>query len=476
MPLSKHKYIAVIGVVALAAFAYFALCYQYHFYYKEQNQIFLLTAEFFGAYTSTPAWLANYIGDLLTTFFYYKFLGPFIVSMCIFLLGIYTYKALSFIRLRHIKTIACIVAVIVMLLEFAFHLDINYQLAATIGKTMLVVTIWQSIFMYKRCRWCAVQPIIIFTLVTIPYGKYYKADIKQYIGAIHAPEPILESDFAVDNEYYFGNYSRVLDIVQHAPAERITKEMLFFYYLSAAQVGELPEHLLDFSNPYLGTFENIGPQTPHILINNMNELYWLVGDMTYAERAAMMNHVFSPQNRNVRMVKRMAEINLVTADTAAAMKYLRVLERTPIYRNWAQRHMPHNQSEVIKRQIVTKQSLTNATDTMQYGDNAYVILTQLLNSNPANDAALNYLLCSDLLLKQMDTFWRDYNKYYGMRQHRKLYDEALCIYLAGTNATQEQWQQAGISADVIARFDAYSQQRGNSSYSDTYWYYFDTHK
>ncbi len=472
----KHKSIIAIGVVAIAAFAFFVLCYQYHFYYKEQNQIFLLTADFFCAYTSTPAWLANYIGDLLTAFFYYRYLGPFIVAVCVFVLGLYTYKTLKFINIRHIDIVACIVAIIIMLLECVYHLSVTYQLAATIGKILLVATVYQSVYWYKKAWWSSLSAIIIFMLITIPYGKHYKADIKQYIGSVRAPETILERDFAVDNEYYFGNYGRVLEMVKHTPNEQLTQEMLFFYYLSAAQMGQLPERLLDFSNPYLGTFEKIGPQTPHILINNMHELYWFIGDMTYAERAAMMTHVFSPQNRNVRMIKRMAEINLVTADTAAAIKYLRILEKTPIYSNWAKRRMPDAQNETLRNQIAHKQLYINATDDMQYGDDAYVILTQLLNSNPNSDAALDYLLCSDLLTKQMDTFWSDYSNYYGARRHRKLYDEALCIYLAGTEASAEQWRQADISADVQARFDEYCKQRGSSLFSDTYWYYFDTHK
>ena len=103
--------------------------------------------------------------------------------------------------------------------------------------------------------------------------------------------------------------------------------MLFFYNLVKAQQGQLPEVLLNYQPNVLGTFYQIGPDTPMLTIKNMNELYYALGDMTFCERAALMACVFSPNNRNNRMVKRLAECNLVKGDTAAAQKYLGLLEQ-----------------------------------------------------------------------------------------------------------------------------------------------------
>lgn len=39
-------------------------------------------------------------------------------------------------------------------------------------------------------------------------------------------------------------------------------------------------------------------------------------------------------------------------------------------------------------------------------------MCELAESNPNNKIAIDYMLCSDLLLKDMETFKRDYDTYY----------------------------------------------------------------
>jgi hypothetical protein len=49
----------------------------------------------------------------------------------------------------------------------------------------------------------------------------------------------------------------------------------------------------------------------------------------------------------------------------------------------------------------------------------------------------------------------------------------LCIWLAGTQASQEEWQRYIKMNDVMQRFVEYNNQRGNPRFKGTYWYYFD---
>ena len=104
-------------------------------------------------------------------------------------------------------------------------------------------------------------------------------------------------------------------------------------------------------------------------------------------------------------------------------------------------------------------------------------MMELLDSNPDNTVALDYILCSDLLLKDIGNFKRDYDRYCSTRPRlKKLYQEALCIWLAGTAAPEDQWQQIIKMPEVAQRFAQYNSQRGNPQFKDTYWYYFDTAK
>ena len=203
----------------------------------------------------------------------------------------------------------------------------------------------------------------------------------------------------------------------------------------------------------------------------MNELYWALGDMTFTERAAMMTNVFSHNNRNVRMIKRLAECNYVSGDSLAAEKYLRILDKTFVYKKWAD-HIRKNGKTIYQE----KMKFVNHHDTITITDNAHFLMMQLLDANPDNTVALDYILCSDLLLKDITNFKRDYDRYcmdINKPRPKKLYQEALCIWLAGSEASQEDWQRYIQRIDIFEQFKQYSNQRGNPSFKGTYWYYFD---
>ena len=76
-------------------------------------------------------------------------------------------------------------------------------------------------------------------------------------------------------------------------------------------------------------------------------------------------------------------------------------------------------------------------------------------------------------------FKRDYDRYCmrnGVGRIFPVYQEALMIWLAGTGASQTTWEKYIKMPELIKRFSDYNAMRGNSAFSDTYWYWFDTHK
>ena len=300
------------------------------------------------------------------------------------------------------------------------------------------------------------------------------------LGKFVKPQMDLEKTLAADCEYYFGNYNTVVNMVEKD--KEPNQYMKFYYNLVSAQGRSLPAVLLKFPNNYLGTFETLGPDTPPLTIKTINELYWILGDMTFCERAAILANVCSPENRNIRMMKRLAEINLVKGDYDAARKYLRILQKTFVWSRWANRAFdalgkkasPYDKA--LLQQYIDKRPYLNTRDTLRLNDNCHTIMSELMESNPNNNIAINYMLCSDLLLKDMETFKHDYDAYYLKQQnvaYEKLYQEALAIYLAGTKAPPAEWAKYIKRQDVLQRFKLYNEQRGNPAFKDTYWYYFD---
>lgn len=535
---------------AIACFCFFQFGYQYHFFYQEQNQLFLGSWDYVSTYLSKPGWLACLAGDFLTQFYYYRFAGAAILTVALLGVG---YNVRCAMEAADIKGtwIPYTTAFVLMTMEACFSLHYDFRLSSVIaftgganvfclstkiltGTRMLIkkfelqalgdratisglsVAHWISLvsifitvivchwffgygmwvygaFVILGCLIHIMEPgnylrlaalMIPFFLLLLTKRLYYVDFYTIYtypgIGKIVKPEFALEKTLSVDCEYYFGNYNKVIDIVEKD--ENPNKYMKFYYNLVVAQSRSLSDNLLRFPDNNLGTFETVGPNTPVLTLKTINELYWLLGDMTFAERAATLANVCSPDNRNIRMVKRLAEINIVTGQKGAAKKYLRMLQKTFVWRGWANRayaalsKRPTKQQQAFMQPYLEKRKMMNTRDTLRLNDNAYTIMRELVESNPANNLAINYMLCSDLLLKDMESFKHDYDAYYLKQKHvlyDPMYQQALMIYLAGTNAKPAEWAQYIKRTDILQRFEQYNDQRGNPAFSDTYWYYFD---
>ncbi len=535
----------LVVLFALGCFCFFQGWYRYHFFYQEQNQLFLSTPVWLATYFDKPAWLACMLGDWLTQFYYYLFAGPAILAAALLLVGASVYAAAGEAGLKRRWT-RTLLAIAVMAVEALFSLDYAYRLCSVLAvaggavgyivyRTLLKVVGFLLTHHSLKTRhasgfrgwyhaidcllvvvgtllafWLfgygvAVFAVLVLTgavlqmerrqillrvvflslaLCLIPLGKrYWLLDVETLfswpgIGKFVKPQMDYERIFGVDAEYRFGNYQQVERMVEANAAP--DQYSLFYYNLVSAQRGLLPDRLLRCQPNVLGTFETVGPGTPALTLLFLGELYWALGDMTFAERAAMLTHVSSPDNRNIRMVKRLAEISIVNGDRDAARKYLRMLQHTWVWRQWAAdmlQALAPGKSAPSAALSAYQQKPVNSTDTLRLDDNAYVIMHELLESNPDNRIALDYLLCSDLLLKDMDTFKRDYDRF-CFRQNSsqcnvKLYQEALMVYLAGTDAPPEEWKKYITRPDVLQRFGQYNNQRGNDAFRDTYWYYFD---
>ncbi len=470
----------------VSCFLWFNTSFKYHFYHEEQNQLFLLDRQYLLTYLDKPAWMACISGDYLTQFYYYEYAGATIVSVSLLLLAVVFAKCVrqcaddsySFRQCVASPTLSlCLVTAVARLylyenfklsavmallgacvmMAFVYHpigkKTVSWSLTCRLLMDILfiVLTAWMfgnGVFLLltimiardvtkcvrnKRLSATAVSRsslCIVLTFVTlIVMSRFYHVNRDKCLMYPAQLKLVSMNDVRTwektlmyDNEYYFGNYNRVI-MMFDKNEEETTSEQCFFYCLSLAKMGMLPDRLMSMRTPVLGTFFHIDETAQLYTIKMINELYFILGDMTYAERAALMANTFSPSGRNVRMVKRLAEINLLKGDERAAMKYLRILEKTIVYRKWAEEHTPGHLTVTVSRELEEKRKYLNTCDDIRVGDDCYVILTQLLTSNPDNTIALDYLLCSDILSRQRNLFVSDYMKYKPRK--KSLYESAL---------------------------------------------------
>jgi len=318
-------------------------------------------------------------------------------------------------------------------------------------------------------------------LLRYPYFRQYAAQngisLREARKAWGHPNKISEVAMGLTVEAARENWDAVAEI---AAEDRRSETGTYYYNLANAMRGELPDRLLDYYQPFeRGLFLPVGPQSTPFQIACAGDVWFALGDMTMAERDAVLGMTFSPAHTGPRYLRRLVETNLVTGDFESASKYLRILLNDPHQRKWAEAHFPDTWTLEYRRRIEQKRALLPKYDVVHGMDQTPIILRVLLGSNPANKAALDYLLCYDLLTKDLDAFVGDYDP---SLTRSRLYEEAMLIFLAAKGGmTEENFRHYNITPQTLARFNRfvtiYKQDGGSgrnltADFGKTYWYYF----
>ena len=401
-------YIAVL-TTALVIWSFFQFAYEYSFYYKEQNQLFLMSADYLATYFDRKAWAANMAGDFLTQLYYYTYAGAALLTVIITVTGL---MLTCLLRKTGVKrTLAFAGGIAMMILAAALNFDVEYRLGQFLSITGLLLTLiilatpkWRLLMQYP---WPNALGAIT-AIICLPLGiwMFWQPNL----GKLQKPDMNVEKYLEIESLYYFGRHDEMLAKVREMPNP--TKEAAFYYYLVMAQRRQLPEVINKVKPVNLGTLYEIGPKSTPVEIKMVGELFFALGDMTLAEREALLACVFAPDNRNVRMVKRLAEANLVAGDYPAAMKYLRILDNTLAYSRWAKVNRPTHDGKLRSPLLDNKREYSIKNDTLRTNANCRDVITTLLAANPHNRVALDYLLCTDYIVGARDMFMDDMRKYY----------------------------------------------------------------
>lgn len=518
----KHRRYCVllaISVCMVACFLFYRIAYPYHLLHREQMLLFVYTREQFLEYWTHPASLASLAGDFLTQFLCFRTLGAGLLVMLLTLMGI-----LSYIVCRKWtgRCWAWAVSVGLFVYEAAKLCNLHYPLAGTvaiIGSLVLFLVVdrrkrlWAfggfALVCTFLCYYLFGNGVLVFAVLLllsckkaqkrilpacltgvfafvlpvwgtrwylIPDGQAYCMPVNCWYGI---PDFEEERLLGLDMEYELENWDRFNRLVAECT---LSHTVAVFYHLAGAAQGRLPESLMDHhQGAALGLFMPVDEKSTYFSTQLAGEVWFRLGDMTMAEHAFLLGMIFSPRNKNVRMVKRLAEINMINGDTEAARRYLRMLSKTLFYESWADERIPGKESETVRRWLEAKRSDLPRRDTLRLSSTDVVkSLHLLLEANPQNRIARDYLLCFDLLMKDLTAFSKDYKAYHTGRPNR-LYAEALMICLYREKATGEKVRATGMSPDVVREFNEYNRlreyARGDGTvlsdrFGKTYWYYY----
>ena len=310
-------------------------------------------------------------------------------------------------------------------------------------------------------------------LIIAPLEVYLMSDFKE------------EYNLGLSSEAYFGNWNKV---------EALSKKEKYNTYISAyygnlanVRKGKLAEELLKQYQPAeFGLFFKIRETDSYINLMAAPDVLMECGDMAQAQHSAMLAMIFTPHQRSSRMVRKLAEIAIANGEYPVAGKYLNMLSKTALHRRWANENRELIANDTTTFEFSGKRAFLSQRDTLFVSNDWRAALVNLLESNPQNRKAADYLLCYHLLRKDLKFFKADYDAYYYPafgNSPPELYQEALLMLLNNEDEGQRRvesrkyrinqlvWNR---SNNFLSLFENTQRNDGiiRSSFSTSYWFYY----
>jgi len=274
----------------------------------------------------------------------------------------------------------------------------------------------------------------------------------------HLPSMKEEELLAIDTEAYLGNWQKVQQLTYDCDYSDFR---VYYHNLSLAHQGLLADSLLHHNAPFeYALFYPFDENGNYMTISAASEVWWFVKDLTMAEHATMLSMTFSPMHAGRRPLERLYQINVASGNDRSAEKYARILKSNG-----------HTLPDVQYLPIEQPQQDTLRLS-FQYGN----ILRSTLDRLPKYRPTLEYLLCYDLLTKDLSSFRKDIEQY-GITHSSKVYQEAMLILMSMHPELRDPWHDY-IPAEVYQEFCRFNEGMNKhrkaaqmQEFRHTYWYY-----
>ena len=460
MRLNNRNINSLAAVLAfLAAYCFFQFVYPYHLIRREQMNLFLFDWDYILQTYHGTGWLASFVSDFIEQFFHLPVIGPVTVALLLTAIGGVTYRICN--RFLSRRT-SLIIAATVFLWSFIRETDNLYITRYTVVflgyLSLLLLALQFSKGWQKSAAAVLFMALGVWTLGT---------PVHQYYGRLFGrPQIKYDRMIGLDAEVARERWDKVIKLSRK---DLYMVEASYCYNLAHAMKGDLGHTLLCHSQGGESTLL-LRVSTEKSPFSNClaGEAWYQLGCMTVAEQSAIIALQASPKHTGARYIKRLAQVNIISSQDAAALKYLNMLSKTLFYRKWARSMTPENMSEATRTKIADARSRLAVTDFVHHSSETRSILLGLLEANPSNSIARTYLLCSDLMRYDLDRFMEDYTPHM-IKAH--IYQEAVLIWLSQNDMmTEQNTARFGIDKNTVNRMQYFF--RTPEKYPDTYWYYY----
>ena len=443
----------------LGSFCFFQSAYPYHLVRREQLNLFLYDGDYLAETYRGTGWLARFAGDFLEQFFHLPVAGPLIVALLLTAVGWAAYRVCRrFLGPWPSLAISTLFFAWSFLRETGNLYQTRYTLVV-LGFLALVLLALQ----FRKAWLQAIAAVVFLAAGAWALGSPYHPDYGKLWGT---PKLDYERMIGLDVETARENWDKVLEL---SKKDLYMEEASYCYNLAHAMKGTLGDKMLDHSQNHQTTLLFPVSSDRAVFSNTLaGEAWFQLGDMTVAEQSAITSLQASPKRTGARFLVRLARVNLATGEDAAARKYLDILSRTLFYGKWARSVMPGQQDEVTRKWVAEAHAKLMRTDFIHESNDPRAVLQALLEADPTNALAHEYLMCYNLMCYDLDGFIQEYAK---DLPKARLYHEAVLIWLSRQERlTPAEVGRYGVEVSEVDRMGRFG--RNPSAFKNTYWFYY----
>ena len=131
----KYKLVAFWLIVFGALFAFLQMCFEYHFYYIEQSQLFLFSEAYIRNKLLLPGGFSMLVAEFLVQFFIRPYVGALVTAVLLTGVGVCTAGIVK--RIAPVSGLF-ILYVLPMLALLFMHFDFNYRVQGTVCYLMMM--------------------------------------------------------------------------------------------------------------------------------------------------------------------------------------------------------------------------------------------------------------------------------------------------------------------------------------------------
>ncbi len=208
------------------------------------------------------------------------------------------------------------------------------------------------------------------------------------------------------------------------------------------------------STPSLTLIHEDIDTTSHLTPRQCSEIFFDLGRVNESEQMAY--EALEQCGNRPEVLKRLAHIYMIKGEREAARRFVLLLDRSLLHRGWARQVRQQLDSDPAfpDTSLNTYREMAVQRDSLGDASNLEVLLKGLLERNPRNRMALEYLMAHYLLTRQTDKLLADRYRFDSLDCARfpRHVDEALACYLAMTGQEDLDLGSRSIRPETWRRF------------------------